>query len=299
MARSLGYFREAIEREPGYALAHAALAEAYVIQAVHGVQEREEGVRLAKASAARALDLDPHLAEGHTVRGMIACTFDWAWEEAEEAFRRAIALSPGSSVARLEFSDFLCATDRIDQALAQALEAQRLDPLSAAPTHWVAFCLLCLADYDGAIREFRKALALYPHWVWGWIKMSRAYAEKGSHAEAIEAARRAEVESGGKTTPLAKSWLAHVYAHSGDPDRARTIEAALLQPPDGVAVDPVILAEVHVSRGDDQAAVACLEQAYRERSSNLYFAKLLPRLYRNWPTAHPTFRSLLERMRLT
>jgi TolB-like protein/Tfp pilus assembly protein PilF len=298
MARSLGYFRDAIEREPEYALAHAALAEAYVIRSVHGVVPREEGVRLAKESVARALALDPHLAEGHTVRGMIACTFDWAWDEAEASFRRAIALSPGSSVARLEFSDFLCATDRVDEALAQALEAQRLDPLSAAPTHWVAFCLLCLADYDAAIREFRKALALYPHWVWGWIKLAGAYARRGSDEAAIEAARRAEVESGGKATPLAKSWLAYVYRRCGDTERAHAMEEALFRPEDGVAVDPVILADVHAVRGEMDACYDRLEQAFRERSTNLYFAKLLPRLYPERPVGDARLRSLLERMRL-
>jgi serine/threonine protein kinase/tetratricopeptide (TPR) repeat protein len=298
MARSLAYFREAIEREPEYALAHAALAEAYVIQVVHGAQSREEGLRIARASAARALELDPDLAEAYTVKGMIAATFDWDWDAAEEAHRRALALSPGSSVARLEFADFLCGIDRVDEALAQGLEAQRLDPLSAATTHWVAFCLLCLGDYDGAIREFKKALGLYPHWVWGWIKISRAYARKGALAEGLEAARRAEVESGGKATPLAKSWIAYAYLHCGDPERARAIYAELLEPSDGARTDPVILSEVHAAVGDVDASFAALERAYEERSANLYFLKLIPRLDPLRPSSDPRFQSLLRRMRL-
>ena len=298
MARSLDYFRQAIEREPGYALAHAALAEAYVIQVVHGVQPREDGLRIAKASTARALEFDPHLAEAHTVQGMIAATFDWDWATAEAAHRRAIALSPGSSVARLEFADFLCAMDRVDEAMAEGLEAQRLDPLSAAPTHWVAFCLLCLADYDGAIREFKKALALYPHWVWGWIKMAGACARKGAHREGMEAAARAEVESGGKASPLAKSWIAYAYFRCGNAEKARIIFADLLSPRAGAPVDPVILAEVHANLGNMDESFTCLERAYRERSPNMYFLKILPRMYPERPSSDPRFQSLLERMRL-
>lgn len=298
MARSLEYFRQAIERAPDYSLAHAALAEAYVIQVVHGTQPREEGLRIAKSSNARALELDPDLAEAHTVKGMIACAFDWDWTAAEAAHRRAVALSPGSSVARMEFADFLCAMDRLDEALVEGLEAQRLDPLSAAPTHWVAFCLLCMADYDGAIREFKKALALYPHWVWGWIKLSVTYARKEALAEGLEAVTRAEVESGGKASPLAKRWMAYSYSRCGGSDRARAINEELLRPREDSPVDPAILAEIHASLGDADASIEQMERAFRERSGNLYFLKLMPRIFPDRVYADPRYRSLLERMRL-
>ncbi len=298
MARSLEYFRQAIEREPKYALAHAALAEAQVIQVVHGTQSREEGLRIMKSSNARALELDPDLAEAHTVEGMIACAFDWDWVAAEAAHRRAIALSPGSSIARMEFADFLSAMDRLDEALVEGLEAQRLDPLSAAPTHWVAFCLLCMADYDGAIREFKKALALYPHWVWGWIKLSVTYARKGALGEGLEAVTRAEVESGGKASPLAKRWMAYSYSQCGGLDRAQAIYAELIAPREGSPVDPAILAEVHASRGDTDASIEQLERAFRVRSPNLYFLKVMPRIFPDRVYSDPRYRSLLERMRL-
>jgi serine/threonine-protein kinase len=298
MSRSLEYFRQAIERAPDYALAHAALAEAYVIQVVHGTQPREEGLRIAKSSNARALELDPELAEAHTVKGMIACTFEWDWETAEAAHRRAVALSPGSSVARMEFCDFLSAMDRLDEALSEGLEAQRLDPLSAAPTHLVAFCLLCMADYDGAIREFKKALALYPHWVWGWIKLSGAHARKGASREGLEAVTRAELESAGKASPLAKRWMAYSYAQCGDPDRASAIIAELMAPRDGTPVDTVILAELYAILGDTDASFECLERGFREHSPNLYFLKLMPRLFPDRVYTDPRYRALLERLRL-
>jgi TolB-like protein len=298
MTRSLEYFRQAIEREPNYALAHAALAEAHVIQVVHGTLSRDEGLRSAKSSNARALELDPDLAEAHTVKGMIACTFEWDWETAEVAHRCAIALSPGSSVAHMEFCDFLSAMDRLDEALVEGLEAQRLDPLSAAPTHLVAFCLLCMADYDGAIREFKKALALYPHWVWGWIKLSGAYARKGALREGLVTVTRAELESGGKASPLAKRWMAYSYAQCGDPDRAKAIIAELTAPREGTPVDTVILAELYAILGDTDASFEHLERGFRERSPNLYFLKLMPRLFPDRVYSDPRYRSLLERMRL-
>ncbi|MEP7027151.1 MAG: protein kinase [Candidatus Eisenbacteria bacterium] len=298
MARAVEYFRQAIERQPDYALAHSALAEATVVHVVHGTQARDEGLGIAKAAIARALEIDPDLAEAHTVRGMIAYAFDWDWSTADASFRRALALSPGSSVARLEYADFLVAMDRLDEALVQGLEAQRLDPLSAAPTHGVGFCLLCMADYDGAIREFKKALALYPHWVWGWIKLSNAYARKGAQREALDTVERAERESAGKASPLARQWMAYTYSRCGSPERARALHAELLVPGGEAVTDGVILAESHAALGEFDASFECLERAFRERSPNLYYLKVNPRLYPDARVSDPRYRALLERMRL-
>jgi tetratricopeptide (TPR) repeat protein len=155
-----------------------------------------------------------------------------------------------------------------------------------------------MADYDGAIREFKKALALYPHWVWGWIKLSVTYSRKGALGEGLEAVTRAEVESGGKASPLAKRWMAYSYSQCGGLDRAQAIYAELLAPREGSPVDPAILAEVHASMGDTDASIEQLERAFRDRSPNLYFLKVMPRIFPDRVYTDPRYRSLLERMRL-
>jgi len=178
---------------------------------------------------------------------------------------------------------------------AEGLEAQRLDPLSAAPTHLVAFCLLCMADYDGAIREFKKALALYPHWVWGWIKLSGAYARKGASREGLEASP-GRTRSGGRRVRLpSDGWLTptlNAATRSGE-----GIIAELMAPRDGTPVDTVILRAPRDSR-DTDASFECLERGFREHSPNLYFLRLMPRLFPDRVYADPRYRSLLERMRL-
>ena len=92
--------------------------------------------------------------------------------------------------------------------------------------------------------------------------------------------------------------MAYSYAQCGDPDRATAIIAELMAPREGTPVDTVILAELHAILGDTDASYECLERGYRDRSPNLYFLKLMPRLFPDRVYTDPRYRTLLERMRL-
>ncbi len=134
-ARAQEFFRQAIEREPRLAVAHAGLGESYVNQAWLNSRNRDEIVPLAKASLKKAIDLDPGLSEVHILAGEIALYFDWDWSAAEEGYRKAIELNPGSDLAHREYSNFLLVMGNLDGAIAEAHKAQSLDPLSVYATH--------------------------------------------------------------------------------------------------------------------------------------------------------------------
>lgn len=298
MNKATEYFQEAIRRAPEYALAYAGLAEAHLIQAVHGVRTLDDARRGANAALARALEIDPDLAEGHTVKGMVRFALEWDWGEAEPEFRRGIELSPGSSVAHLEYSDYLAAMVRLEEAMVQAQLAQQLDPLSSAPTHYVAYCLLVLGRYEKAAAEFKKALDLHPNWVWGWIKLARTYQRAGQCADALAAAERAEAETPQEPSPLARAWLSCVYAHCGRRSRAEEALAQLSDPSREKPVDPCVLADIHDALGNREACLDLLERAYEQHSINLIYLKLWPHLSDSVSPAEPRYRALLQRMNL-
>jgi tetratricopeptide (TPR) repeat protein len=52
-------------------------------------------VEKAETAAAKALELDPNLAEAHNALGIIRFLLEWKWAEAERSFRRALELNPG------------------------------------------------------------------------------------------------------------------------------------------------------------------------------------------------------------
>ncbi len=59
------------------------------------------GVMRAKAAAERALELDPMLSEAQSALASIRAR-EYAWEDAERGFRRAIELNPNNALAHLE-----------------------------------------------------------------------------------------------------------------------------------------------------------------------------------------------------
>lgn len=92
--RSFEYFQQAVERDPGYALAYAGLADAYLVAQHYSVIAPAVGLPKARAAVARALELDESLAEAHTTLAVIRSLHDWDAEAAEKEFQRAIELNP-------------------------------------------------------------------------------------------------------------------------------------------------------------------------------------------------------------
>src|SRR5262249_35272038 len=93
LQRATEYFQEAIEKDSGYALAWAGLADCYAVDSFYGVLPPMEAVPKAKEAARKALTLDETLAEPHTALGVVKAMYDWDWAGAEREFKRAIELN--------------------------------------------------------------------------------------------------------------------------------------------------------------------------------------------------------------
>jgi serine/threonine-protein kinase len=126
------FFESAIEQDPGFALAHAGLAQTHMLIPIH-LNEPVDTHRVyaeAKAAAYQALTLDPDLPQAHAALGLIAYVYDWDWEAAERHFLKAIELDPGDSETRAWYSELLMILHRGEEANVQAKTAVDLDPLS-------------------------------------------------------------------------------------------------------------------------------------------------------------------------
>ena len=139
LKKSIEYFQLAINKDPGYALAYAALADSYQSLGVHEVPPMKDAYSKAKAAAGKALELDSSLGEAHTVLAGILYGLNRDWRGAEREFKRAIELSPGYATARSRYSVFLMRQSRTGESLAEAHRALALDPLS--PKHPLSYRL--------------------------------------------------------------------------------------------------------------------------------------------------------------
>ena len=127
------YFQQAIEKDPNYALAYAALAQAYQICGWRGLLPRNAAITRAKAAAEKALEMDPALGEAHASLARIRYWHDWDWSGAERAFKRAIELNPSNANAYGLYSHYLTfVVGRPEESIAMHKRLVELDPLSPA-----------------------------------------------------------------------------------------------------------------------------------------------------------------------
>lgn len=293
--RSLTHFEAAIARDPNFALAWASLADAHAQMCIDGSLKTspEEAIRLAKAAAARALQLDDQLAEVHGISGLVQFAFDFDWRAAERSFLKALELSPGSAPVHEHYSWLCTSLERYDDALREVRRARELDPLLVRSD--VATTLLRAGRVEEALDDARKAVRDDPdsprcHSVLGWALIFH-----GEKAAGIASLERAVAISPEATLFL--SQLGQACALTGDVRRARQILEELQDRSTRGFVSPYHFAYVYAGLGEADTAIDYLERAFERRSGAIYGIKG-SFLFNNLRT-HPRFTSLLRQMNLS
>ena len=278
MDKSVDCFKQAVALAPDYAMAYAGLAEAYTSQAYLRAVNRTEFVDKARDAVTRALELDPDLAEAHTALGLVRFYFEWDWEGADAALRRALELNPHSQAANEEYGTYLIYMCRFEEGFARTREAARLDPLSVGPVHNLAILAMIRGDYEEAAAGFRRAIDIEPNWTWGYTKLARTLSQQGKCEEAFAQTEIAERRLAGGAAPLSWSWLGVTYANCGDTVRARQMLERLHALEKKQYVDPVTFAQVHGALGEVDLALDWYEKAFADRTPNMVFAAITPAL---------------------
>src|SRR5262249_7930333 len=185
LKKSIDYFQQAIDKDPGYALAYAGLADSY--SALGGdwlYLPPSESFPKAKAAAMKALELDDTLAEGHAALAY-ATFFDWDWQSAEREFRRAIELNPNSALSHQRYAGCLLSRQRFDEGMEESQRAQELDPLSPEIVSQLGSTYLFTRRYDEAIAQYQKSLDLNPNLPQVRAELGWAYAMKRMYPQAL------------------------------------------------------------------------------------------------------------------
>jgi adenylate cyclase len=271
---SLGieYFEQALEKDKGYALAQAGLAECWLLRGFQefGDLEEREAMPRGKAAALEAVRLDPRLSPAHTWLGVAHLLYDWDWTAAESEFRRAIQLQPENAYAQLWYAVFLGAMGRHDESLRQVHGAESLDPLALAVQLTVARCYYFARRYPEALAYLEGILRAEPEHPLVTIWLARTLCAMGRHADVLHVVEAVPISQRGPNlianAALALAWL-------GQGDEARTIcrdmgwgfgATKSSRPPPN-------LASIHALLGDADMAYATLEHAFQRRSSFLPF----------------------------
>jgi TolB-like protein/DNA-binding winged helix-turn-helix (wHTH) protein/Tfp pilus assembly protein PilF len=292
--KSVVYLERAVAKDPRYASGYLALAEAYAVLVSNDIASPEEAVPKAKRAASEALRLDPGLGEADATLAHLEFFYDWSFRSAEEHFRRALELSPGSATAHQWYGLLLLAEKRFDEAARQFGAALEIDPLSLTTSADLGQVYFYSGRYDQAIAQTVKVLEMNPQFSMGHDLKGMAYEQKGMYAEALtEFQQYAQLSQDSLDSRM---HLAHLYAVTGRPADAGKLLDELEHPPHGQFVSSYDLASIYAGLGNKDQALQWLERAYDERAPMIPLMGIDPLL--DPVRSDPRYQALLRRLQL-
>ena len=310
--KSVECFEQALVADPHYAPAYAGIADAYSLLAEYGFQVPDQAMPKARAAALRALEIDDGLAEAEVSLAFVYTTYEWKFEEADRHYRRALELNPGYAEAHHWYGyDHLAILGRLDEAMAHVELAHQLDPLSMIISASLGGIFLMRREYDRAIEQYRKTLALDPGFYKAYTGLGRSYFQKGMYDEAVRYFRKGRVLSAWNRGPsfsdsrlklgteggalYTAGGLGQSYAMAGETETARHLVSEMERlREDGLYVQATSIALIYVGLGDADKAFHWLDKACTEREASVLFISVYPA----WDAlrSDPRFVALLRRI---
>jgi serine/threonine-protein kinase len=292
---SLESFRSAAELDPNLAAAYAGMADACTLLAEYGIEPPTEIVPHAKASALRALEIDPSLGEAHCSLGLVLAMNDWDWSAAETHFRRALELNPGYATTHHWFAcDFLPIFGRLEEAWREVEIAVALDPLSGIIAEGKSFLYVLERRYEEAETQLRSIIASDPGFFKAYTSLGRVYIQMGRYADALAMLEKGRQMAGDLPTILGATGQA--YGLDGQVDRASEILAQLERMRESRYAPATCLALTHLGMGDRDRALRWIETGLDRRESSVVLLNTHP-VY-DGLRDHSEFERLVARLRL-
>lgn len=261
---SVGYFERAINEDPNYAPAYVGLAEAYAFDT--------ENWKRAEATALKALEIDKNLGEAHAVIGFVHMFWLWDWRVAEQELKRAIELSPDCATAHQWYAIYLAT--QAGQSKTEMRKALELDPYSIPINADMGQMFYFAQEYDQAIDQCQKTIAMDPDFLNAHIYLYKAYTERGMYDRAVAEYFKIQKLAGGNLlySPAAEESLRKGYAEGGIKGFWKARLAFLKKR----SYDALALAEYSARLGDKERAKKLLKQAYLKHNFDLTFINVNP-----------------------
>jgi len=246
--RSIGYFEQALARDPDYALAYSGLADAWSLLVDYGDRTVAEVGPRASQYARKALALNPDLAEAHASLGTVL-KMGGDLPGALVAYQKAVELQPGYATGQMWLGTLLLGMGDATRASKGLEAALALDPLHPSVQVNYVSSLIARGELDRARTEARRLLALTPN----------------SHLQKM---------------------LWHVSLEKGDFVDVLTLAVGQTSGPDtrGVFSDAVIEALIYLQRFDEAARMIAENRAALDLPRRLALEASLAVARRDAPT---------------
>jgi serine/threonine-protein kinase len=291
--RAIEFFNQAIDLDPAFALAHAGLADCYVLGGGYRISVHE-AMSKARAAAQQALKIDETLAEAHASIAQVHLFYDWNLAQAEASFKRAIDLKPAYETAHHWYALMLAVSGRFPEAFDRIRRAQELDPVSLIITKDAGLIYYYARQYDQAITYCLKTLEMSDDFYPAHAALGDIYLQLGRHEESLAEMRRADQLVGGRL--LTKAALGYGYAVSGQKVKALAVLDEFRRESASRPVPAFYKAILYTGLGRKDDAFKWLDQALQERAYRMVYLKVDPTF--DSLRSDPRFDDLLRRIGL-
>jgi TolB-like protein len=289
--KAVNYFQQAIEKDPSFAKAYAALASVYSVWIPGMAQGPRDRMPKAREFAMKALALDNTISESHGTLGMIDLFYDWNWSAAEEEYKQTIALNPNYFWVHSWHARGLVARGHAEQAVA---EAQQVIGLSPSPLNWdYPIWVFVLARREDLAQErAEQLLRVAPQWTWAHFSAASVYELQSDSEKAAQEFLKADELFGADPKTMAQ--LKEAFAKSGAQGYWRRKLENYKETAKSNYVEPVLAAQACARIGDKECAFEWLEKGFAERDDLMINLKVEPVL--DSLHSDPRFQDLVRRV---
>ncbi|MEO8074240.1 MAG: winged helix-turn-helix domain-containing protein [Acidobacteriota bacterium] len=286
LKKAIDFYEQALQIDPNYALAHEGLASTYAVLELNSVVPPGTAAPKAEFHANKALQSDDSLAGAYLALGAVKTMQNYDLAEREKYYRQALSKSPNNRTAHLWLSNIYTARGEFEQAEAEALRAQEIDPLSIGVHLTLADIYFYWRKPDKIIEQAELMLTAKPDDEQAIIYIILANLQKGDLEKAS-----AELEK----IPTNNEMRIAVLAAAGRTDEARKI-AETVADSDVAKSNPYRIADNYALLSDKDATFKWLEKSYAMRQANFVSIKVDP--YLDNLHDDPRYQDLLRRVHL-
>ncbi|HTQ85949.1 MAG TPA: protein kinase [Candidatus Solibacter sp.] len=269
---AISYFNQAIDKDPGYALAYTGIADAYNVLSGGYGSDPNDVIPKSNAAANKALELDPTLARPHADLANNKMQYSWDFSGGEAEFRKALELDPSDATAH----QWLCQAlsyigGRAQEAIEEGNRAHQLDPLSPIIGYAQGDSYHYSHQFDKAIEMYSKVIADTPNFGIAHQGLAFSYWAEHKYPQAIQEFKSGAQLTGNKNDAEYADALDAGFRSGGWPGALRKgIEVLLaLRKARTGYVFPVQIAELYSDLGDKEHAFQWLDTAYQEHDTSL------------------------------
>jgi DNA-binding winged helix-turn-helix (wHTH) protein len=278
LSKSVAYFEAALAAEPDCALAYTGLADTYSLLAFLGTLPAQEAHGRAREFITAALRIDAQLAEAHATLGSLKKLDEWDWADAEASYRKALELKPAYAHGHRMYAALLSALGRHPEAIQEIRKAQQLDPVSLVINAEMAWDLYMARDFQGAMEQAWRTLAMEPRFAPAQLTLGLAYQHMGMLEDAIVEFQNARVCSANH--PAAIAALGYAFAIAEQRHQAEELLRELERLSETRRVSAYWVALIHAGLDAAPQAVQWLEKARDDRDVWLAWLRVEPRFDR-------------------